>query len=306
MKKRFLAALTALFVCLSILSACGQNPSPGSSQQEGRVSGMEADPSGGGAALLTCRIISGAGGGELLLAEQGEGFYNGTGVYTLSVGQIPVLLDGASASAEDLEDGMLVEISCSGMVEETFPARLGGVTALSAASSADGGFDNLCTLYLQVLEDLWEADGGLNQGITELGVDLSQTRLTVSERSAVAWAFGQARGLAPVEGTYEELAEQGYLDSISASAPAQESGEEPALYQWEDGCLFSIVENEEEPVVFSLPNMGPGEEAPAYNGVRFDAQKWRSPLGAYYFTDCTAVSVDGHWNGYTVGEEAIS
>ena len=126
---------------------------------------MEADPSGG-AALLTCRIVSGAGAGELLLAEQGEGFYNGTGVYTLSVGQIPVLLDGASASAEDLEDGMLVEISCSGMVEETFPARLGGVTALSAASGADGGFDNLCTLYLQVLEDLWEVDSGLNQGIT--------------------------------------------------------------------------------------------------------------------------------------------
>ena len=226
MKKRFLGALTALFVCLSILSACGQNPSTGSSVSAG---GGETDPSGGGAVLLTCRIISGAGEGELLLAEQGEGLYGGTGVYTLPVGQIPVLLDGASASAEDLENGMLVEISCSGMVEETFPARLGGVTALSAASGADGGFDNLCTLYLQVLEDLWEVDGGLNQGITELGVDLSQTRLTASERSAVAWAFGQAHGLAPVEGTYEELAEQGYLDPIPASAPATGSGEEPAL-----------------------------------------------------------------------------
>ena len=178
MKKRFLGALTALFVCLSILSACGQNPSTGSSVSAG---GGEADPSGG-AVLLTCRIISGAGEGELLLAEQGEGLYGGTGVYTLSVGQIPVLLDGASASAEDLENGMLVEINCSGMVEETFPARLSGVTALSAASGADGGFDNLCTLYLQVLEDLWRVDDGLNQGITELGVDLSQTRLTVSER----------------------------------------------------------------------------------------------------------------------------
>lgn len=303
MKKRFLGALTALFVCLAILSACGQNPSTGSSVSTG---GGEADPSGGGAVLLTCRIISGAGEGELLLAEQGQGLYGGTGVYTLSVGQIPVLLDGASASAEDLENGMLVEINCSGMVEETFPARLGGVTALSAASGADGGFDNLCTLYLQVLEDLWKVDDGLNQGITELGVDLSQTRLTASERSAVAWAFGQAHGLAPVEGTYEELADQGYLDPIPASAPATGSGEEPVLYQWEDGCLFSIVENQEDPVVFSLPNMGPGDEAPAYNGVRFDAQKWCSPLGAYYFSDCTAVSVDGRWNTYTVGAEAIS
>ena len=41
--------------------------------------------------------------------------------------------------------------------------------------------------------------------------------------------------------------------------------------------------------------------------VTFDAEKWRSGLGAYFFCDCTSVqSADGHWDGYSVGSEAIS
>ena len=39
-----------------------------------------------------------------------------------------------------------------GTVEETFPARLGEVTGILVEAS---GFDDLCALYLQVLEDLW-------------------------------------------------------------------------------------------------------------------------------------------------------
>ena len=81
--------------------------------------------------------------------------------------------------------------------------------------------------------------------------------------------------------------------------------EEAALYQWEDGCLFSITETD-DPVVFSLPSLGPGDEIPDYDGVGFDARKWRSPLGAYYFQDCTAVSIGGHWGSYTIGSGAIS
>ena len=54
--------------------------------------------------------------------------------------------------------------------------------------------------------------------------------------------------------------------------------------KWEDGCLFSIT----------------GETG------KFDAQKWRSGLGAYFFLDCTAsMEQDGTWT-YTVGGEAIA
>ena len=41
--------------------------------------------------------------------------------------------------------------------------------------------------------------------------------------------------------------------------------------------------------------------------VTFDAQKWRSSLGAYWFSDCTALqSPLGEWSDYTIGSEMIS
>ena len=102
-------------------------------------------------------------------------------------------------------------------------------------------------------------------------VDLSGfTGLTEGEKAAVAYAFGMEHDILPVMGTWEELAEQGYIDREN-------------LY-WEDGCLFSIT----------------GETG------KFDAQKWRSGLGAYFFLDCTAsMEQDGTWT-YTVGGEAIA
>ena len=39
----------------------------------------------------------------------------------------------------------------------------------------------------------------------------------------------------------------------------------------------------------------------------FDAEKWRSSLGAYCFYDCSAVWPEmGTWSGYQIGSEMIS
>lgn len=46
------------------------------------------------------------------------------------------------------------------------------------------GFDDRCALYLRVLNDLWAVDEGLNNDITMLSVDLSQTGLSDSEQAA--------------------------------------------------------------------------------------------------------------------------
>ena len=170
-----------------------------------------------------------------------------------------------------------MQVTYDGTVLETWPAQLGGVTAVETAR---GGFDDRCALYLQVLEDLWEVDSGLNGDVTYIGVDLSATSLTDSERAAVAWAFAGKHGGELVTDTWDELADQGYIDREN-------------LY-WEDGILFSITEKEMEGVYSLTP-------------VTFDAQKWRSGLGAYFFCDCTSVqTAGGHWDGYSIGSEAIS
>ena len=260
MKKWLL--LLALCFCICLLAACGAAGSgetaPGGVPSDEEQSGGESTQPTSVTAI--CRVVS--NDGSLLLA----GMDGDSNIYTL----IP-------EDDTNLAAGTLVEVTYDGSILESWPAQFSGVTAVKTAR---GGFDDRCALYLQVLEDLWEVDSGLNGDLTYIGVDLSRTSLSESEQAAVAWVFAGGHGGELLTGTWEELAEQGYIDREN-------------LY-WEDGILFSITEKEMEGVYSLTP-------------VTFDAQKWRSGLGAYFFCGCTSVqSAGGHWNGYSIGSQAIS
>ena len=83
--------------------------------------------------------------------------------------------------------------------------------------------------------------------------------------------------------TFDELREEGYLmgEKLEGGSTA---------YSFTNGLLFTIT---------------PDETQENGASVCFSAEKWRSPLGAYYFTKCTASRGDNGWE-YTVGAEAIS
>lgn len=257
--------ITALALSITLLAACAgggggakQTPTPTPTPSVMPT----PTPSGPDFVLISCRIVDGAETGDLLLAGTDD-----SQVYRLNVTNLTVTLDGGSSGPSELRDGMLVEVGFSGVILETFPAQFHGAVTVGANTE---GMQDLCGLYLQVLEDLWTVDPALNEGITQLGVDLSAlTGLTEGEKSALAWCFGEQHGLTPVIGTWQELVDQGYIN-----------GED--LY-WEDGCHFSIT----------------GEAS------SFEAQKWASGLGAYVFIDCTAAEQDGVWT-YEVGAQAIS
>ena len=283
--------LFAAILCLCLLAGCGRTDSTGNTCRAeegsggGDVSGKTEEPGADAGGELFRVIRSQAGAAPLLLAKESGGPGD---VYTLSPTTVEPTLDGRSTAAMDLvyTPGTLLEITY-GSVLETYPGQLGNVTAVNIRSD---GFDDRCTLYLRVLNDLWDVDEGLNSDITMLSVDLSQTSLPESEQAAVVWAFAGAHGISdPLTLSYEELAAEGYL-----------AGTEPdsdGIPCWEDGCLFAITEQE----------TGDNELNGARNTVTFDAQKWRSALGAYFFADCTAEqALDGHWGDYTVGSEAIS
>lgn len=290
-----------LYACACLLAACA------ASGENGGETDLPSQDEPAGEAVA-CRVVTQLDGDTLVLAD----LESDAGLYTVSLSDQTLTLDGTdfdpmapgayqALPGESLA-GTTVTVTFDGGIQESWPMGFSGVTALDFSTE---DFDDLGALYLQVLENLWDADSGLNENITELGVDLSQTRLSGSEREAVAYAFGAAHGLMAMETTYDQLAADGYLTPVSLEDSAGESEEKEELYQWESGCLFSITETD-DPVVFSLPNIGPGDQMPDYDGVSFDAQKWCSPLGAYYFMDCTAVSSGGHWGSYTVGSEAIS
>ena len=141
----------------------------------------------------------------------------------------------------------------------------------------------LCELYLQVLEDLWNIDSGLNNEISQIGIDLSElSNLNEDQKDYVISKFASKHNLPYIAGTWEELCEQGYIDKDNLC--------------WEDGLFFSIKTNED-----ALKADSEGLEY-----ASFDAQKWRSGLGAYFFGQCLAQkNADGKWS-YTVGQEAIA
>ena len=290
--------LFAAILCLCLLAGCGRTDSTGNTCRAeegsggGEVSGKAEPMESAEGAKETFRIVR-EEDGELLLAKA-EG---GPGeVYTLSLADTALTLDGVPFDRKEpgayqrfpdgALTGALVEVAYD-LVLETYPGRLADVTAVNIRSD---GFDDRCTLYLRVLDDLWDVDEGLNSDITMLSVDLSQTSLPESEQAAVAWAFAGEHGISdPLTLSYEELAAEGYLVGTEPDSDG--------IPCWEDGCLFTIAEQE----------TGDNELNGARNTVTFDAQKWRSALGAYFFTDCTAEqALDGHWGDYTVGSQAIS
>lgn len=237
-------------------------------------------------------IVDGAESGNLVLAAENPG-----DVMTLDIKDIPVFLDGKPADASVLMDGMTAHIYHNGEILETYPARFGKVDKIEVFSigtknQVGGTLFDLCGLYLKVLDDLWNVDSGLNGGAEMVSIDLSEAPgdLTEAEKSAIAWVFGNEHGVMALSFTMDELKENGYLTAAGGSND---------LYQWDNGVLLSITGNRKE-----------GEEPNAYFGLRtieFNATKWRSPLGAYMFMDCTTTWPQmGTWEDYNIGSQAIS
>ncbi len=278
--------ILCLILSIAIFSGCDGTKTDVNGPTENQVSYLDEKYE-----HKTLKIVDGAKSGCLILA----GAENNS-VYSLDVKSIDILLDGKKAGLKDLEDGMPLDIYYEGDFDN-INKPMGAVIDITSWCNSINGHSigternpggtcyDLSGLYLKVLEDLWKTDAGLNEDIKYISIDLSKApgELTEGEKSAISYIFAKTHDKQCLELSYEELVEQGYL-----------KGDKP--YYFEDGILFSITDS-----------MEVGEQ---YNGLRvikFDAQKWRSGLGAYIFTDCTASWPQmGTWTDYNVGAHAIS
>ncbi len=173
--------------------------------------------------------------------------------------------------ASKIKPGSIVKIGYDGMIMETYPAKLGDIKYINFIEQKD----DLVGLYEKVFDKLWETDKGLNTDIDILAFDLSKTtNLTDAEKSALIYVLGNKYSLETVSGTFDQLSKDGYIDNEK-------------LY-FENGILFSFEVTKE-----------------SKNSFMFNAQKWRSGLGAYFFQDCTARKNKDGWD-FKIGSEAIS
>jgi len=273
-----------LIVCMAFLSGCGETKDV-NGPTEKYESYLDEKYE-----YKTLKIIDGAKDGNLILAGTEK-----ASVYFLDAKSIEILIDGKKAEFKNLEDGMPIDVYYKGDFNNA-PQKQGvpaDITAfctkinghyLGTKENPGGTYYDLSGLYLKVLEDLWEKDEGLNGGIKYLSIDLSEAPggLTEGEKSAISYIFAKAHDKECLELTFEELREQGFI-------------EKDELY-WEDGLLFSITDSRNaEEQYFGLAV------------IKFEAKKWRSGLGAYFFADCTASWPQmGTWTDYNIGSEAIA
>ena len=243
------------------------------------------------------KIVDGSESGNLVLAGENSG-----DVMTLNAKNVPVFLDGEPSDSSMLMDGMTIHVYHNGEILETYPASFGKVGEIHAFSIGSknqpgGTYFDLCGLYLKVLNDLWEVDSGLNGGAEYVSIDLSEApgELSEAEKSAVAWIFGNKYGVQALTFTMEELKNEGYLTAAGGSND---------LYQWDNGVYMQIYDNS---AVDPIEEESSPETYFGLPVLKFDAMKWRSPLGAYMFMGCKAVWPEmGTWSDYTIDSQAIS
>ncbi len=275
--KRFIYLAGILMLTLSFTACSGGNSSMEKVGEADNVSGKASSgttekeiPKIDAEAYYRVKIMEKGDNTVLLAGIEEES--SGNDLYSVSLEGISVMDGNGNAVDFDmLKAGMTMEIAYNGMVLETYPAKLGQIYQVRILEEEN----DMVGFYLRVLKDLYDTDAGLNTDISVLAFDLTQVNnLSSAEKSALVYLAGQQFGKETVTGTFEELCSEGYIDEDALIFP--------------DGLFFQLKDNRIENDAF-----------------QFDAEKWRSGLGAYFFTDCTAEKKNGMWD-YTVGAEMIS
>ncbi len=192
------------------------------------------------------------------------------GLYCVSHGDQRKAADGTALSVNELTPGMVVDLTWEGDILESYPGQFG----YEALQVTEEPVQKEFLFYRQLLQELTETDAGLQSGIDACYLDLSQVAsLRDGEKEGLAYLAGGDLGVWGSLATAKELREQEILDP--------ERGLEAAI-------LFTVEE------------ISHTEE-----GIICNAEKYRGPLGAYYYRDVTAEYQNGAWT-WEIGSQMIS
>jgi len=143
------------------------------------------------------------------------------------------------------------------------------VTTVKPSNSA------VTLLYFEIIKEVYSEDSGLNGGISIISLDLSEVKnLSVEEKEDLRYLVSCEYSFDTYTYTYNELVDLGLIDDKNLD--------------FEKGILFEIT-----------------DEAIAANTFPFQISKYRSGLGAIFYSDCTAQKTGDTWE-YSLGGLYIS
>ena len=191
------------------------------------------------------------------------------GIYTLSLSGLKLI----ECKKGDVVPGMEIEVEYSGMIMESYPAKLSEPKSLKITG---GEANNICQLYLNIALKLWEEDPGLNGSVCAL--EIKDDTISENQKRVVAYELENRLGFetSVVLSSREEREAEGLIDKEN-------------LY-FKDGALLTIAAD---------------KESHTGDGFNFTAQKWASGTGAIFFFNCKATRSNGIWD-YELGGFAIS
>lgn len=169
--------------------------------------------------------------------------------------------DGSEIALKDLKPGDIIEITYNGVILESYPAQ---ITA-SAIEVVDHNI--LIDGYLALIDDIYQEDSALNADIEMISLDTTGwIDVTDIEKEIIFTKMKEIYGVDIIQGTFDELAEQGIIDKENLLYPK--------------GVHITISDMKynakKETITCSL-------------------EKWRSGLGAIGSNDVTAKYKDGVW-----------
>lgn len=169
---------------------------------------------------------------------------------------------GENITVDQLKAGDILVITYNGAIAESYPAQIGA----ERIEKVDHNY--LIDGYLALIDDIYQVDEGLNSEIDTLAFDTSEwIELTEIEKELIFQKVKETYGYEVVEGTFEELKEQGLIDQDNLYFPK--------------GVLIKITK---------MQYNKDKEE------INCSIEKWRSGLGAIGSNEVTAKRKDGSWS----------
>ncbi len=257
---RIIKLIFILMLTIIVLGGCGTKEDLPNTMEP---STSDQSPTGNGEELYSFRAEIIELGNTLLItpsAESNEA--KSSDRISVSFGDAALVDEkGKTITAEDLLVGDILVISYNGVILESYPAQI------TASKIEKVDHNNLLEGYLSLIDDIYRVDDGLNSDITTIALDTSAwINLTDIEKEMIFAKVKEAYGFEVVEGTFEELSEQGMIDKENLYFPT--------------GILIEISE--------MMYDEDKGK-------ITCAISKWRSGLGAIGASEVTAVLKDGSW-----------
>lgn len=263
-----LISVTMLFVFLFI--GCGiknDTTDNGNKANNGNVTDDADTPNNGDTSEDDSNIIFKAevietGNSLLITPDQESNEYKSSDKISVSLNDAKLMnQEDKEISKEDIKVGDIIEVTYNGVIMESYPAQI------TASSIKVVDHNIVIDGYLAIIDDLYQEDEALNSGIKKIAFDTSKwIELTDIEKEMLFAKVKELYGYEVIEGTYDELAEEGIIDK------------ENLLFQ--DGILIT------------LSNMQYNEEK---SELTCDTRKWRSGKGAIG-ANVTAQYDGTNWN----------